>query len=289
MTIDIVLLGTGSPMPDPNRAGPATLVSAGGEHYLVDAGRGVLMRLAAAGVGAPNLSAVLLTHLHSDHITDLNDVITSRWVMTFEPTPLTIVGPPGTRSVVDHLLTSLAPDISYRLAHHADLDHEPPVEVIEVADGPVDLPGEVAITCAPTDHKPVEPSIGFRFDHEDERGRVGVVVAGDTVPCDGLDRLAAGSDALVHTVIRKDIIANVPLQRLKDTLDYHSSPEEAAATAHRAGVGTLVLTHYVPAFPSGGGDDWRALAATEFDGRIELGDDLHRVTVEPRRPDPKGS
>jgi ribonuclease Z len=282
VSIDVVLLGTGSPMPDPNRAGPATLVSAGGEHHLVDAGRGVLMRLAAAGVGAANLSAVLLTHLHSDHITDLNDVITTRWVMTFEPTPLTIVGPPGTRSVVDHLLASLAPDISYRLAHHADLDHEPPVDVIEIEDGPIELPGAISISCAPTDHRPVEPSIGFRFEHDG----VAVVVAGDTVPCAGLDRLAAGADALVHTAIRKDVIANVPLQRLQDTLDYHSSPEQAAATARRAGVGTLVLTHYVPAFPSGGGDDWRALAATEFDGRIELGDDLHRVTVAPRQPDP---
>ena len=88
--IAVTLLGTGSPMPDPNRAGPATLISVGDDHYLVDAGRGVLMRLAAAGLGAPNLSAVLITHLHSDHITDLNDVITTRWVMTFEPTPLTI-------------------------------------------------------------------------------------------------------------------------------------------------------------------------------------------------------
>ena len=90
MTIRITLLGTGSPIPAPDRAGPSTLISADGEHYLVDAGRGVLMRMAAAGVGAPQLSAVLLTHLHSDHITDLNDVITTRWVMTFEPTPLTI-------------------------------------------------------------------------------------------------------------------------------------------------------------------------------------------------------
>ena len=276
MSIDITLLGTGSPIPDPHRAGPATLISAGGEHYLVDAGRGVLMRLAAAGVGAPNLTAVLLTHLHSDHITDLNDVITTRWVMTFEPTPLAIVGPPGTRSVVEHLLASLAPDVSYRLAHHADLDHEPPVTVIEIADGPVDLPGTVAISTAPTDHRPVEPSIGYRFDHDG----VAVVVAGDTVPCDGLDRLCAGADALVHTVIRKDVIAGLPFQRIRDTLDYHSSPEEAAATAHRTGIGTLVLTHYGPAFPPGGGDDWRQLAATEFGGRIEVGDDLHRVTIE---------
>jgi ribonuclease Z len=282
--LSITLLGTGSPVPSPDRAGPATLISTGdgadAEHYLVDAGRGVLMRLAACGLGAPNLNAVLLTHLHSDHITDLNDVITMRWVMTFTETPLTIVGPVGTRSVVGHLLASLAPDIDYRMAHHDDLDHAPPVHVIEVVDGAVELPdgqgGAVTIRCDQTDHKPVEPSIGYRFDH----GDASVVVAGDTVPCDGLDRLCVGADALVHTVIRKDIIANIALQRMQDTLDYHSSPEEAAATAARAGLSTLVLTHYVPPIPTGGdGADWKALAAAHFDGAIELGDDLHRVEI----------
>jgi ribonuclease Z len=274
--IAITLLGTGSPMPSPDRAGPATLISSGDEHYLVDAGRGVLMRLAAAGLGAPNLSAVLLTHLHSDHITDLNDVITTRWVMTFVPTPLTIVGPVGTKAVVDHIMASLEPDMAYRIAHHADLDGPPQIEVIEVDSGPIDLPGDVHIACAPTDHKPVEPSIGFRFEHDG----VSVVAAGDTVPCPGLDSLCDGADALVHTVIRKDIIANLPLQRIKDTLDYHSSPEEAAQTATRGGVGTLVLTHYVPPIPTGGaGDDWKALAAEHFTGRVELGDDLHRVEI----------
>jgi len=274
-------------MPDPNRAGPATLISAGegetAEHYLVDTGRGVLMRLAAAGLGAPNLTAVLITHLHSDHITDLNDVITTRWVMTFEKTPLTIVGPVGTQKVVDHLLASLEPDIGYRIAHHEDLDHRPPVTVIEVSEGAVELPdgqgGAVTITCAQTDHKPVEPSVGFRF----EAGGVAVVVAGDTVPCAGLDALCDGADALVHTVIRKDIIANIPMQRMQDTLDYHSSPAEAAQTAAKADLATLILTHYVPAMPmSGTEDDWRALAAEHFSGTIEIGDDLHRVVIPPR-------
>jgi ribonuclease Z len=277
VSVEITLLGTGSPMPSPDRAGPATLISAGDEHYLVDAGRGVLMRLAAAGLGAPNLSAVLITHLHSDHITDLNDVITTRWVMTFEPTPLTIVGPVGTNVVVEHILASLEPDVGYRIAHHDDLDAPPYVDVIEVTEGDVDLPGAVRISCAPTDHRPVEPSIAFRFEHQD----VSVVAAGDTVPCPGLDSLCAGADALVHTVIRKDIIANLPLQRIKDTLDYHSSPEEAARTADRGGVGTLVLTHYVPPIPAGGGDDWRALATQHFTGRVELGDDLHQITITP--------
>ncbi|HEY5662984.1 MAG TPA: ribonuclease Z [Ilumatobacter sp.] len=283
MSLTITLLGTGSPMPSPDRAGPATLISAGSgfdaEHYLVDAGRGVLMRLAAVGVGAPGLAAVLITHLHSDHITDLNDVITTRWVMTLPPAPikpLRIIGPVGTRAVVEHILASLGPDIAYRIAHHDDLEQPPLVEVTEVAEGAVDLPGSVAVRCAPTDHKPVEPSVGYRFDV----AGAAVVVAGDTVPCDGLDGLCAGADALVHTVIRKDIIANVPVQRMLDTLDYHSSPEEAARTAARAGVGTLVLTHYVPPIPTGTpGDDWRALAAAHFDGAIEIGDDLHRVEI----------
>jgi ribonuclease Z len=274
--IAITLLGTGSPIPSPDRAGPATLISVGDEHYLVDAGRGVLMRLAAAGLGAPNLSAVLITHLHSDHITDLNDVITTRWVMTFVPTPLTIVGPVGTKAVVDHIVASLEPDMGYRIAHHADLDGPPQIDVIEVTDGPIDLPGDVVVRCAQTDHKPVEPSVGFRFDH----AGVSVVAAGDTVPCAGLDSLCQGADALVHTVIRKDIIASLPMQRIKDTLDYHSSPEEAAQTAARAGVGTLVLTHYVPPIPTGGtGDDWKALASEHFSGVVELGDDLHRVEI----------
>jgi ribonuclease Z len=233
------------------------------------------MRLGDAGSSAGQLSAVLLTHLHSDHITDLNDVITTRWVMTFEPSPLIIVGPVGTRSVVDHILASLEPDIGYRISHHGDLDYPPQVEVIEVTEGEIDLGGQVRVSCAPTDHKPVEPSIGFRFDYEG----ASLVVAGDTVPCEGLDRLCTGAQALVHTVIRKDIIENVPAQRAQDILDYHSSPEEAAKTAARASMETLVLTHYVPAFPSGGGEDWRELAAVHFAGTIELGDDLHRVEV----------
>ena len=116
--MEITLLGTGSPLPDPRRGGPATLVRAGGQTILVDAGRAVVMRLAGAGTLPVLLNAVLITHLHSDHITDLNDVITSHWVMTGQETPLVVYGPPGTQTVVDGILMMLAPDISYRLAHH---------------------------------------------------------------------------------------------------------------------------------------------------------------------------
>lgn len=273
--MEIVLLGTGSPLVDPNRAGPATLVRAGGSAFLFDCGRGVLMRAASAGVAAGQLTALVLTHLHSDHITDLNDVITSRWVTSFEPDPLPIIGPPGTATVVDGVLGSLAPDISYRLAHHEDLSWDPGVAVAEHHDGVVFERDGVRIVAAPTDHRPVHPTVGYRVEHDGHS----VVIAGDTVPCEGLDRLCVGADALVHTVIRADLVANVPIQRLQDILDYHSSVEQAAATAARGGVGTLVLTHYVPALVPGTEAEWRALAATEFDGLVELGDDLLTVKV----------
>ena len=274
--IAITLLGTGSPIPDPNRAGPATLIQAGEENYLVDAGRGVLMRLAAAGCGANMLNGVLITHLHSDHITDLNDVITSAWVTTFtEQKPLQIVGPPGTKEVVDRLLHFLSFDIKYRRDHHEDLNESPAVNVTEIESGVVELKGDIKISTEPTDHRPVDPTIAFRFDH----GNDAVVVAGDTIPCVGLDKLCTGAKGLVHTVIRKDIIENIPIQRLQDVCDYHSSVEEASQTAERAGIETLVLTHYVPAFPSGQGEEWKEIASQHFSGRIELGDDLHRVEI----------
>ena len=125
----ITLLGTGSPLPDPNRAGPSTLVQADGPNLLFDCGRGVLMRLAASMVPVPSLSAVLLTHLHSDHITDLNDVITTYWITGQGPATLTIYGPPTTaQAVVDATLAALAHDVKYRLDHHADLTYGPQVD-----------------------------------------------------------------------------------------------------------------------------------------------------------------
>jgi len=278
--IEVTLLGTGSPIPDPNRAGPSTLVRAGGQVFLVDCGRGVLQRAAAAGVGGAGLSALLLTHLHSDHIAELGDLVITRWVTNFapDPAPLPIIGPPGTAETVEATLKAFGHDIDYRIAHHADLNAPPPIEVHEYTEGPVWDRDGVTIRVAPTDHRPVAPTIGFRI----EFGGASVVLAGDTVPCASLDELAGGADALVHTAIRKDILIHVPQQRVKDVCDYHSSVQEAAATAARAGVGTLVLTHYVPAIAPGQEEQWRALAATEFKGQIELGDDLHRVEVQAR-------
>jgi len=235
----VTLLGTGSPIPDARRAGPATLVQAGGTNLLVDCGRGVNMRLAAAGLPSPIfLHQVLLTHLHSDHVTDFNDLVTMRW------------------------------------AHHDDLNWDPACEVREVLDEVVELDG-LTITVAPTDHRPVAPTVGYRIDHD---GR-SVVLAGDTVPCESLDRLVAGADVYVQTVIRPDLINAIGIPRLNDVCDYHSSVAQAAQTATRAGVRTLVLTHMVPAPAPGDEQPWIDQAREHFDGEIVVAEDLDAVEL----------
>jgi ribonuclease Z len=255
-------------------------VQAGGLNLLFDCGRGVLMRLAAAGLPTPAfLHGLFLTHQHSDHVTDLNDVLTTRWATSMVPAPLPLVGPPGTSGLVERTLEMLQVDIGYRVAHHEDLTWEPSVEVREVSEGEVELEvltgAGVRVLVAPTDHRPVAPTIGYRVEHE---GR-SVVLAGDTVPCAGLDALVRGADVYVQTVIRDDLIRQIPVPRLQDVCDYHSTVQDAARTAAKAGVGTLVLTHMVPAPAPEQVGEWVQLAAEEFDGTVLAPDDLGALDV----------
>jgi ribonuclease Z len=276
--MDVILLGTGSPLPSADRAGPASLVKAGGSNLLIDAGRGVVMRLAGAGVMPPAISAVLLTHMHSDHICDLNDIITCHWVMNPAPKPLKVFGPEGARALVDATLAMLAFDVKYRLDHHADLNEPPLVEVTELAPGDAFTVGECRISAHRTEHAPVFPTLGYRIEH----GGAVAALAGDTIPCAELDEMCAGADVYVQTVIREDMVRRVPSARLQDILDYHSTVEQAAQTAARAGVKTLMLTHYVPPLMKGQEEAWRALARPHFSGEIVLGDDLTSVSVAER-------
>jgi ribonuclease Z len=275
--VDVVILGSGSPIPAPDRAGPSTLVRTSAGDLLFDAGRGVLLRATAAASGAIAFASVFLTHLHSDHTTDLNDLITTRWAMSFTPNPLTVVGPVGTAALVAATEAMLELDIGYRLAHHDDLSWRPDTRVVEVTDGVVFEEGDVRVTAAPTDHAPVHPTAGYRVDDGDRS----VVIAGDTVPCEGLDRLAAGADVLVHTVVRRDQIEALGLPRLIDVLDYHSAVGDAAATAERAGVATLVLTHMVPPVQPGAGQEWIDQARVGFSGAIVLAEDLTTIGAAP--------
>ena len=273
----ITLLGTGSPLPSTTCAGPSTLVQADNQHILVDAGRSVVPRLLAAGCPPPFVSAVLLTHLHSDHISDLNDVVTTRWISTPAATPLPIYGPIGTKKMVDGMLAMLSQDEHYRLDHHDDLRAAGgmKVEVHEIEAGHTFAIGGVSISVHATDHRPVAPTIGFRFEH----GGTVAALAGDTIPCEGLYGMCKDADFYVQTVIREDQVrALAPLvptgDRFLDIIDYHSTVQQAAQTATKCGVKTLVLTHFVPAIQPGGEGEWHAMAAEFFTGEIIIGPDL---------------
>lgn len=271
----VTLLGTGYPLPDPHRAGPATLVRAGGLDLVFDAGRGVLMRLRAAGVPPPSVHTLFLTHLHSDHTTDFNDLVTMRWAMSLEPNPLRVIGPEGTAELCVRTVTALARDIRWRITHHRDLDWEPSFEIAEVSDGVVFDSDGVRVLAAPTRHPPVEPTIGFRIEHE---GR-SVVISGDTLPCEGLDALCAGADCYVQTVLRRPLIEAIGVPRLLDILGYHSSTEDAALTAARGGVKTLVFTHLMPTPEPGTEQDWVNDAKAHFGGEVIVGTDLLTIEV----------
>lgn len=267
--VRITLLGTGSPIPHPDRAGPATLVQSDTANILFDCGRGVVMRLMKAQLLPVMLSGVVLTHLHSDHVCDLNDVITTHWVMAAPGTALRIIGPVGTKAFVAATLTAMSLDIGYRLSHHDDLTEGPLTDVLEVAPGESFTLGNRAILVGATDHRPVSPTLGYRVSENEQSA----VIAGDGVPCGSLDELVKGASAYVQTVIRDDLVRLVPSARLQDILDYHSTVAQAADTAQRAGVGALVMTHYVPAPAPGSYDEWRSIAS-HFSGEVVMGDDL---------------
>jgi len=273
--VDVVLTGTGSPLPDPNRAGPSTLVRAGKTCILIDAGRGVVMRMAGAGLFPSFLAAVLVTHLHSDHICALNDVITTHWVMSQGSATLTVYGPAGIAQFVERQMAALEADIGYRIEHHDQLTEGPKVDVIEIEAGDSFQVNDITVSTAPTQHSPARPTIGFRLEHE---GSVAAIV-GDTLPCDGVDTLASNADVYVQTVIRRDLVELVPIEMLQDILDYHSGVIEAAQTGARVGVKQIVFTHMVPAPSPDQYSEWVARAAEHFDGEIVLGEDLTTITI----------
>jgi len=133
----------------------------------------------------------------------------------------------------------------------------------------------VRVTSALVDHGVVKPAVGYRF----EADGAALCWSGDTIPCEGLDGLCNGADVYVQTVIRRSLVEAVPVQRFLDILDYHSDIADAARTAKRAGVKTLVLNHQVPSPQPGTEPEWIAEAAAHFDGLIAMATDLMKIGV----------
>lgn len=196
----VVMLGTGSPRPTPDVWGPATAVVVGSRVFLVDAGVGVERRLAAAGLPTNGVTAVFITHLHSDHVLGLSDLIFTSWVLG-RTRPFPVYGPHGLSRMTDHLYEAFSEDIKIRTE---GLEHESRdgyrVDVREVGPSVVYDSGEVRVTAFQVNHGEWREAYGYRFDVP---GR-SIVFSGDTRPSEELVRMATGVDMLIHEAVPSD-------------------------------------------------------------------------------------
>jgi|SRR5688572_1958181 ribonuclease Z len=295
--LHVVLCGTGSPLPDADRAGPCTAVIAGGEIFLVDAGPGSWERVDLANLPTAAVGTILLTHFHSDHIGDLGEAVVQSWIAG-RARPLDVYGPPGTGKIVEGFRAAYAQDAAYRMEHHgADvlpaaaagaIAHEVALgDAPDAAAGLPERPSGLRITMFRVDHEPVAPAVGYRFDY---RGR-SVVVSGDTRPSRSLARHAKDTDLLVHEALDPELVgraaavaSRLGLPRVaklaSDIPGYHTSPADAAALAAEAGVKHLVLTHLVPGPTNALARRLFMRGVTErYEGEVTLGADGMRFDL----------
>lgn len=274
----VIILGTGTPNPDPERFGPAVAVVANGTAYLVDAGAGVMRRAAAAaakhqvpGLRARAIGVVFLTHLHSDHTIGLPDVIHTGWVDE-RPGPLQLFGPRGTRAMAEHLTRAFERDIAVRT--EGDQPHTRDgwrVTASDIAPGVVYRDSNVTVTAIQVPHTNWDQAFGYRFETRD--GRV-FVISGDTRPADALADACGGCDVLVHEVYAAERLKARPLDWQKYHTGSHTSTRELAALASRARPSLLVLYHQL----YWGATDAELLAevASGYHGPVVSAKDLDR-------------
>ena len=250
MTTTVTLTGTGVPHPSPGRAGAGVLVRCGDVALQFDAGRGTVIRLAEANVALHELSAVFLTHVHSDHVVDLADVAMTRWIQqTMHPSgPLTIVCPTGwPERFARRMLEPFEDDIEVRMHH---VQETPPKVDIRSFDAPTkptvvwaSADGSVRVTAMAVHHEPVRDAVAYRIDTPDGA----VVISGDTRVCTEVEEFSRGAAILVHEACRTRAMQSAVVgTAFEKIFDYHSDSVALGEMAKRSGVPHLVLTHLIP-------------------------------------------
>jgi ribonuclease Z len=298
--VTVTLLGTGSPIPEPGRLGPAspqdrmngmTLVRAGPELLLFDAGRGVVERLSQAGVKGADITSVFLTHFHSDHIVGLPDLwLTSRLTLAWgsRNVPMEVIGPVGTKILTDNLAKAYALDVSAR-------PDQPQIELTGHEfdkDGVIFDRNGVQVSAFTVDHGPAKPAVGYRIDH---KGR-SVLISGDTRFNQNVIKYGTGVDLLVHSVLAVDPALLQKLPKLMAIYNLHTSPEQCGQVFAQARPKLAAFSHIVlmgaPAF----GVPFPAPTVLEmieetrrtYQGPLESGVDLMTIeigdTVTVKRP-----
>ncbi|HEV2445799.1 MAG TPA: MBL fold metallo-hydrolase [Candidatus Sulfopaludibacter sp.] len=256
-----------------DRAGIATLVEAGGDRFLFDAGRGVMDQLVRAGLPMDAVSKLFITHLHSDHVIDIPDLMLSPWsAPSARKVPLEVWGPQGTRAMMLYLQKAFAFDIHIR----RDVDAKASPEGIrvmahDIGEGTVYEAKGVRISAFLVDHGPVKPAFGFRLDYAGHS----VALSGDTRPSDNLVKHCQGVDVLIHEAVDAEALRGFnPSERLFHAiLGHHTSPEQAADIFQRTLPRLAVFSH--TAGTSAIVNQTRKFYA----GRVEMGEDLMAIRI----------
>ena len=282
--LHVFVCGSGSPMPDANRAGPCLAVLAGREGYVFDVGSGSDRKLGAMGFPMDRLEATFLTHLHSDHFDGLGALMLQAWMAGGRNTPLPVYGPEGTDRVVDGLMTAYGIDRGYRIAHHGPEVARPGGfgGIATDIDETFTFEGNgLTIRALRVDHAPIDNAYAFRLDY---KGR-SVVISGDLKYSKEFARFAQGADLILHEALNPAMVGKLGetlaargnadgAKIMADIPDYHTTPEEAARVAQLAGAKALVLYHLVPAPPARLTEPaFLGDAKQNFDGQLELADD----------------
>ena len=279
----VTLIGTGSPIPRPDRFGPSTLFEAGDQKFLIDAGRGATVRLWQMRVPPGKIDVLFLTHYHSDHTSGIPDLWLTGWLpppFGQRKTPFHVIGPTGAKVLMENLEKAYALDIKIRIE-----DEKLPPEGIAVRveefdkEGVVFEKSGVKITAFEVSHgDAIKPAFGYRIDY---RGH-SAVISGDTRLNENVIKYGAGADLLIHEVaMAPPALMQVPaIQRI---IAHHTTPKEAGIVFARAKPKLAVYTHIVllssAKIPEPTLDDVVAETRTTYSGPLEVGEDLMAFEV----------
>jgi len=276
----LTLLGTGSPAPNVQRRGPSQIVEAGDDRILVDCGAGTLHRLVEAGYATLPLTAIAFTHLHSDHVTGIMDVLWAGWIQRRWLTPPVVYGPPGTQHFIDHLMLAMDYDIRVRLGPVLRRENLVPT-VVEVEEDWSVEGLDWRLSAFRVEHMPVDQAFGFRIDQDG----ASIVISGDTKESENLVKHSQDADILVHEVFWSKGLqqiadaASEPEERARFELlkTYHTGSTELGRVARDANTNHLVLSHLLRAQ-----GDQAAFAediAPNYGGKMTVGEDLMSFEV----------
>jgi ribonuclease Z len=266
----VTLLGTGSPRPSLQRFGPSILVEAGTEKLLFDCGRGATQRLYQLNIPFADVSALFLTHLHSDHIVGIPDFYLTGWIMG-RNAPLRIWGPAGTRQMMSHLQQAYEFDIHTR----RDVDEKLPADgaivvAKDIDQGVVYQNGDLKVTAFAVDHGPVKPAFGYRIDFAGHSA----VLSGDTRYSENLIRFSQGTDVLIHEVLDPEAYATADqlfsAEQKQKVIAHHTTPEQAGSIFNQVKPKLAVYSHIVPVEVP----DVVAHTRKTYSGPLEVGEDL---------------